>query len=46
MCVCGGGGGFAISSDGVFEHTCYRHIHDILTFHTWPAAFYFIWNYL
>ena len=29
-----------------FKHTCYRHIHHILTFHTsgdtWPAAFYLL----
>ena len=33
-----------------FKHTCYRHIHHILTLHTsgdtWPAAFYLSLNRL
>ena len=48
----GGGGGWFESGKGnlhsplmaFFKHTCYRHIHQILTFHTsgdiWPVAFY------
>ena len=38
-----GGLEFASSSDGFFKYT-FRHIHHILTFHTykdtWPVAFY------
>ena len=40
----GGWGGFVVFSDCFFKHTCYRHNHHILTFHTsgdtWPTAFY------
>ena len=44
----GGGEGICHPFDGIFKHTCYRHIHHILTFHTsgdtWPAAFYISFN--
>ena len=42
----GEGREFVIPLMAFFLHTCYRHIHHILTLHmsgdTWPAAFYLI----
>ena len=43
-----GWGALSSSLVAFFKHTCYRHIHHILTFHTsgdpWPTAFYCIYH--